>query len=184
MAYVDVNTMTPDALEAYCVAERAKRERRDARRRVGKLPLTKSQRDILMALVNLWFAHRYKSGSIHPGRDLLAKKSKVKSVKTVSRALSLFCDKGWIEAVAYQKGGTGKATHYRVKLEAIQEASEPCTVQSAPGILIPFRPRQTGTQEAQNVPVSAGQNVPLSKDKHSNVFSGPGSDADWSEVPF
>lgn len=184
MAYVDVNTMTPHALESYCIAERAKRERRDARRRVGKLPLTKSERDILMALVNLWFAHRYKSGFIHPGREWLAKKAKVKSVKTVSRALSLFRDTGWVEAGAYQKGGTGKATHYRVNLEAIQEAAEPCTVQSAPGILIPFRPRETETLGVENVPVSAGQNVPLSKDKHSNVFSGPGSDADWSEVPF
>lgn len=184
MAYVDVNTMTPDALDAYCVAERAKRERRDARRRVGKLPLTKSERDILMAVVNLWFAHRYKAGFIHPGRERLAKKAKVKSVKTVTRALARFCHMGFIEAGAYPKGGTGKATHYRVNLEAIQNAAEPCTVQTAPGILIPFRPRQTGTQGAQNVPVSEGQNVPLSKDNQPKVFSGPGSDADWSEVPF
>lgn len=175
--------MTPAAVDAYLIAEKAKKERRDARRRVAKLPLTKSERDILLAVVNLWFARRYRDGFIRPGRKLVAKKVRV-SVVTVARAFSLFRSLGFMEAVAYEKGGTGKATHYVVNLTAIQEAAEPCTVTTTPGVLVPFRPRQTVSRATENDTVSAYQNDTLSIGNHSDADPGAGQSDDMSEVPF
>jgi len=84
--------------------------------RSGKF--TKSERDVMLALVNHWFAHRAKDdGIIHPGRKKLAKKAKV-SLKTVSRCLGMLRENNAIIAVAHLHGMNGNATEYAVDTAA------------------------------------------------------------------
>jgi len=75
---------------------------------------SKSERDVTMALVNVWFHHRNgPKGFIHPSREQIAKKTGV-SVKAVSRTFALLRDLDVLRAVSSIKGGHGKATQYTV----------------------------------------------------------------------
>jgi hypothetical protein len=79
--------------------------------------LTKSERDVTIALVNIWFFHQAK-GRICPGRKKLAKKAMV-TEKTVSRTLGKLRDIGGIVPLTPLKGNRYKATEYWVDIEAI-----------------------------------------------------------------
>lgn len=191
--------MTPEAVAYDLATERAKRERREFRRMVQKSDFTSAEKEMLLDYINLWITHRNKLGYIHPGRDLTAKRRK-RSIKTVSRARKKFAGLGFMKPIAYQKGGTGKATCYTLDLDAIREWLEPFKVVTLPGELVPFRPRQTGTFVPVNVPVSGGQNVPLSKEETLEVDPEREDDGwlavsdslidydeaydTWDEVPF
>lgn len=158
-------------------AERAKAEAAYTRRIIRKSDFTRAEKDVLIKLIGLWFYHRNgRKGFIHPGRDKLAKAAKA-SDKTVQRALSVFRDLDFIKAMRYAKGGTGCATQYLVNIRTIWDFIDPENVQMMPGELVLIR-RQTGTFAPQNdpvnVPVSGGQNVPLSKDTHRPEFDGEG----------
>jgi hypothetical protein len=90
--------------------------RRRIRSFVRSGPFTKSERDVVLALMNHWFAQR--SGEkpfIHPGRDKLARKARV-AVKTVSRCLDMLRREGAITAVGHLHGLHGMATEYTVNL--------------------------------------------------------------------
>ena len=77
-------------------------------------PLTKSERDVTLALVNIWFHHRNgPKGFIHPSREQIAKKTGV-TVKTVSRTMGLLRDLEVLKPVSGIKGGQGKSTQYKV----------------------------------------------------------------------
>ena len=82
---------------------------------VRKSKMTRVERDITIALVNLWFHHKAgPEGCIRPGREKIAKRVGC-SVKSVTRCLSMLKASGSIRAIAYEKGGT-KATRYKVSL--------------------------------------------------------------------
>ena len=92
--------------------------RRLVRDAIRKGPFTKSQRDVTLAVANLWFHHKSGDGFIHPGRDKLAKRAKV-HVKTVSRTLEILRDAKAIKPVSNLRGGYGKSTRYVVDIWAL-----------------------------------------------------------------
>lgn len=106
-------------------------ERRDMRRIIRGLPLSKNDAEILQYLVNLWFVHRNAKGYIHPGREKVAKKTRV-SVRTVARAFEKFRRLGYIQAIRFILGGR-HSTRYVVDFRAIVSAAS--NVKVAPGIL-------------------------------------------------
>lgn len=91
--------------------------RRLVRATIRKGPFTKSERDVILAFVNHWFAHRAK-GAVHPGRKKLAKRADV-AVITVKRTLAKMRDAGVINAEAHLHGLRGKATEYTVDTVAL-----------------------------------------------------------------
>lgn len=88
--------------------------RRSVRRSVRTSPLTKGQRDVLMAFMNHWMHHRKsKDGMVHPGREKIAKKAGV-TIKTVSRLFEVLRFYDVISAEAHLNGLNGCATLYSV----------------------------------------------------------------------
>lgn len=89
--------------------------RRLVRDAIRKGPLTKSQRDVTLAVMNHWFHHKSKRAPIHPGREKLAAKAGV-TVKTVSRTLAMLRSANVIVPVGGIRGGFHSATKYRVQI--------------------------------------------------------------------
>jgi hypothetical protein len=93
--------------------------RRLVRAAIRKSNMTKSDRDITLAIVNLWFHHRNgPKGYIHPGRKHLAKKANV-SIITVARCLTRLRDSHVILAIKNPKGEGQKPTQYVVNIHAL-----------------------------------------------------------------
>ena len=113
-------------------------EERRIRRVIRKAKdLSRSERDVLLCLANLWFYHRSgPSAEMHPGCDRIAKRAKV-SVITVKRALKLFRERRVIIALAYLEGGR-KATRYTMDLAKLIEWLDPSNVKVAPGEIVNF----------------------------------------------
>ena len=90
--------------------------RRTVRQIIKKSDLTKAEKEILTALVNLW-VHHYggRLKYIHPGRKHLAKKAGC-TVVTVARALSAFRNFGFIAATKRLNGEGQRPTEYTVDL--------------------------------------------------------------------
>lgn len=86
--------------------------RRLVREFVRKGPFTKSERDVTLALLNLWFHWRAK-GVIRPTRGILAKKADV-SVRTVASTISRLRDSRILVPLSSGSGGRSKATDYRL----------------------------------------------------------------------
>jgi len=137
---------------------------------IKRSDLSANRRNILKAIVDLWFFHRGSPGYIHPGKGILARKAKV-SEDTVKRALDQFRRMGFIVAGRYAKGGTGCATQYTVAIEEIWAAYLPPVPVTINGHLIEVRRAaanqpETGAKPVQNEPVHGpikpGQNAPLS----------------------
>lgn len=81
---------------------------------VRRAPFTKAERDVTLAILNVWFHHRNGAKKyIHPSRYALANKAGV-SVKTVSRALETLRSGGALVVMSDTKGGRSTATRYRV----------------------------------------------------------------------
>ena len=79
---------------------------------------TRSERDVLLEMVNLWFdCVNDAVPVISPGREILALAVEC-STRTVARTLSILRGHGIITAVAYPNGGT-IATSYTVDVDAI-----------------------------------------------------------------
>jgi hypothetical protein len=82
-------------------------------------PFPPNHRNILVALVDLWFHHRNGPlGCIHPSREQLVKTANCKR-ETVKRALGVFREIGILIVVSDMKGGRKKATRYKVDIEAV-----------------------------------------------------------------
>lgn len=80
--------------------------------------LTKTERDITVFLLNLWFRHENgPKGYIHPGRPLIAKKCQC-TVKTASRTLAKLRAAGIIVPLNEPNGGR-TATQYVVDMAAL-----------------------------------------------------------------
>lgn len=93
--------------------------RRAIRDRVKKAGFKKSERDIVLVLVNLWFQHRNgPKGFIHPGREKLAKRTGY-SVWTVSHCLKMLRSAEVLEATEYERGQGQHATRYKLDLVAL-----------------------------------------------------------------
>lgn len=121
--------------------------------------LTKSERDVTLALFNHWVHHRAK-GPIHPGRQRIAKKADV-TVKTVSRCFAMLRAAGVLTPVKNLRGGYGSATRYRFDLVALM-------VLVGCDWIDDFRGGSTGT----NVPVVVGKMSRLLRDKMSHGIIG------------
>lgn len=81
---------------------------------------TKSQRDVVLYIANLWLHHRNgREGVIRPGRERIAKKANV-SVRTVASVMADMRDAGVLIPVAYPKGGR-RATQYKMRISKIFE---------------------------------------------------------------
>lgn len=93
--------------------------RRLVRDAVRRGPFTKSERDVTLALVNLWLHH--KGGPkpyVHPGRESLARKAGC-TIKTVSRTLAKLRAAGIADVISNPRGGRDAATRYRLDVVAL-----------------------------------------------------------------
>ena len=83
--------------------------------------LRKNERDMLLAIVNLWFHHRNSpKGHIHPGREKIAKRANV-SVRTVATFLKVLRGAGVIVVVGRPNGEGKKPTCYTVNIDCLLE---------------------------------------------------------------
>lgn len=88
--------------------------RRLMRDYVRKGPFTKAERDVTLAILNVWLTHRNGPKTyIHPSRYALAKKAGV-SVRTVASVLSILRTGGALVVISNTKGGRNTATRYRI----------------------------------------------------------------------
>jgi len=93
--------------------------RRIVRQAIRKGPFTKGERDVTLALVNLWFHHRNgPKGYIHPSRKMLAERAGV-SVRTVASTLAMLRAGDMIVPVSGLRGGKAKATRYKVNARQV-----------------------------------------------------------------
>jgi len=130
--------------------------RRMVRAAIRRSEMTKSDRDVTLAMANLWFHHRNgPKKHIHPGRKKLAKSAGV-SIKTVARCLAKLQAARIIIAIKYPRGEGQNPTQYTVDLAALLTY---CGCDWLDDFMW-----QNGakcpTTFAQNVPPLAGQNVP------------------------
>ena len=81
--------------------------------------MTKGEKAVTLAFVNLWFHHRNgPKGHIHPGREKLAKTAQV-SVRTVASTLDLLRQAGVIVAIGRLHGEGQRPTQYKVRIGAL-----------------------------------------------------------------
>lgn len=93
--------------------------KRMVRSAIRKSKMTKSDRDITLALVNLWFYHRNGHKKyIHPGRKHLAKKAGV-GISTVSRCLSKLRQAQAIIPIKSPRGEGQRPTQYVVNIHSL-----------------------------------------------------------------
>lgn len=86
---------------------------------IRKSEMTRAERDVSLAIVNLWFHHKSgPQGYIHPGRKLLAKRAGC-CEKTVMRSLAFLRAGGALITVSHATGGKHTATRYRVDISAL-----------------------------------------------------------------
>ena len=131
--------------------------RRMVRLAVRNSGLTKSEKLVTIALVNIWFHHRAK-GEMHPGREKIARREQV-SVKTVTRTMAKLREAGCLVVVSHPKGGRA-STRYRLDPFRLMETCGVDFPKVASGNLAPF--------EAGNVPLSGGEMSRLGGDKMSH----------------
>lgn len=86
--------------------------RRLVRGAVRKGGFSKSERDVVLAIVNHWFHHKAK-GKMHPSRERIAKKADV-SVRTVATVLALLRDTGVLVPQSKARRGKGRPAEYSV----------------------------------------------------------------------
>ncbi len=131
---------------------------RMVRSAIRKSEMTKSDRDITVALVNLWFYHRNgPKGYIYPGRKRLAKKARV-TIKTVSRCLAKLRAGGMVTPVENLYGEGQNPTHYTVNIHAILVFCGATWIDE----YVRNMTQNVSPLYAQNVSPLAGQNVPQS----------------------
>lgn len=93
--------------------------RRLVREAIKKSKFSKSERDVALAIANLWFYHKNgPKGYIHPGREFLAKRARV-SVRTVCTTLGKLRAAGVLVVIANQRGQGQRPTYYKVDLKAL-----------------------------------------------------------------
>ena len=92
--------------------------RRLVRDAIRNSELTRSQKDVTLAVTNLWFHHRtgYEK-VVRAGQRKIAKRAKV-TTQTVYRTLCRLEAAGILIAVKNPKGGSGP-THYKMDLHAL-----------------------------------------------------------------
>ena len=89
--------------------------RRFVRKAIRGSKMTRGQKEITTAIVNLWFHHRNgPEGIIRPGRKRLARHTQF-TIKTVSRTFATLKKAGVLTATKNPKGGV-RPTHYIVNL--------------------------------------------------------------------
>lgn len=81
---------------------------------VRRAKISKNKRDLVLALLNIWFK-RKAEGLMYPGRKKLAKMAGI-SIRTAATILAEMREAGALEVICYGKGGRGKATRYRMNL--------------------------------------------------------------------
>ena len=93
--------------------------KRMVRAAIRKSEMTKSDRDITLAIVDLWFFHKNgRKKYIHPGRRKLAKKAKV-TIITVARCLAKLRAAGILTVIKNPRGEGQKPTQYTVNIHAL-----------------------------------------------------------------
>jgi len=91
---------------------------------IKKSNLTRAEREVTIAIVNLWFNHRYgEKGYIHPSASSLAKKTRFCS-KTVMRCMWFLRDCGVLIVVPNDTKGKRVAIRYKVDMIALHEVCE------------------------------------------------------------
>ena len=78
---------------------------------------TRSQKEIIGYLLNLWLNHRYgPKGYIHPGRPLIERRTKT-SRRTINYTLKMLRDLKILIPIAFEEGVGHNATRYLFNLE-------------------------------------------------------------------
>ncbi|MTH96560.1 helix-turn-helix transcriptional regulator [Roseibium sp. RKSG952] len=112
------------------------REIRKIIRSIKPDQLSRSHRDVLMKLANVWIYHKNK-GVIRPARHVIAKAVGC-SVRTVSAALDILRKASILTVKRFGKGGR-KPTEYALSFDKIREVFNPHGVTTKPGELAEIR---------------------------------------------
>lgn len=112
------------------------------RQAINKSQMTRSQKAIVTALLNLWLHHRNgKHGYIHPGREKIAKTVRA-SVRTVARAFKEL-RVGGVLIVHGRPNGEGQSpTEYTMDLVALLLFCGAKIPKWAEGTLVPITPSE------------------------------------------
>jgi len=125
--------------------------RRVVREAIRKSGFTKSERDIITAMVNLWFYHKSgPKGYIHPGRTKLAKKARC-SIRTVSACLTKLRASGVVKAVANPNGEGQHPTYYTVNLRLLLDTCGCVFPEELEGHLVPYVTEPNCTPLSQRI---------------------------------
>lgn len=141
--------------------------RRYLREAVKASGLTKSERDVTLALLNLWLHHRNgPKKCIHPGRSVLAKKAGV-SEKTVSRTLAALRDGNVLRVVSRLRGEGQKPTEYRLSTKWLLVFCGADLPEWMDADLVPSAPQVVGHLAhhlGPECPTTGGTKCPTDKD--------------------
>jgi hypothetical protein len=108
------NTITPEAVRKSFSSTSEHEHRQFMRRAVRKAKISKNERDVVLALMNIWFV-RKSDGEMHPGRKKIAKMAGV-SIRTVASIMARMRETEALLVVSHGKGGRA-STRYRMNLE-------------------------------------------------------------------
>lgn len=82
------------------------------RRQVRKAKVGKNERDVVLALMNIWFVRKKTDGVMHPGRKKIAKMANC-SIRTVASIMARMREAGALIVVSHGKGGRA-STRYKM----------------------------------------------------------------------
>jgi predicted DNA-binding transcriptional regulator YafY len=83
---------------------------------VNRSDLTRTEKEIITAILNLWLHHRNGPlGYIHPSKRMIARRATC-TERTVQRCLQMLKASGVLIVVRNEKGGRRLAPHYRLNL--------------------------------------------------------------------
>ena len=174
------NTITPEAVRKSFSNTSEHEHRQFMRRAVRKAKISKNERDVVLALMNIWFV-RKSDGEMHPGRKKIAKMAGV-SVRTVAAIMARMREADALLVVSHGKGGRA-STRYQMNLENLIVflgyelprviEGELRKIVVAVGNFIPFslwKKRATAAHGIRNYRIGWSSQTPARPDPGKNSF--------------
>jgi DNA-binding transcriptional ArsR family regulator len=140
---------------------------------IRKSDMTRGEKDVTLAIVNLWFYHKSgPKGFIAPGRAALAKKASV-TERTVSRALAMLRAAGVLEATSNLNGEGQKRTRYKVRMLPLMLLCGSDIPEWIEGDLKPYIGAKMSRHSDEKCPATGGTKCPtIIRDVQGDQASG------------
>lgn len=141
------NVLTPDEYRKTFADSDEHAHRQFMRRQVKKARINKNERDVVLALMNIWFVRKKMSGVMHPGRKRIASMANC-SIRTVASIMARMREAGALVVVSHGKGGRA-STRYTMDFEKLilflgyelpkEAAGKLVEIVTRAGVFTPFR---------------------------------------------